>query len=88
VEDNLESIAEGQLALIQVTDLNAIPEIYNMVQESSPNLVVALTGKNCGYGSLERAKRSASATSNTTHFIINTEEILFYAEKNPMIKVL
>lgn len=86
VEDDLESITEGQLALIQINDLNAVPDIYNMVRESTPNLIVALTGKSCGYATLERVKRVSGSVNNTKHLIINQTEILFYADKNPLIK--
>ena len=88
IGDDLESVPEGQLVLVQVTDLNAIPEIYNMVKESSPNLIVALTGKSCGYSSSERIKRQAPPRSDSLHLIINDDKkIRFYADKSPSIKV-
>lgn len=90
VEDDFVYITEGQLVEVPINDISAIPEIYNVIRESSPNLVVAMTGKSCSYSSSERIKRAAddSPKAEPAPFIVRPEDkILFYADKTPVLKV-
>ncbi|KAL7289921.1 hypothetical protein TKK_0016308 [Trichogramma kaykai] len=89
-ERDLDSVSEGQLAILQVSDLNAIPEIYNLLRELSPNLKVALTGKTCSHTN-DRIKRQAVDNEKVEKapvpVIVSEPGILFYSGQAPMIKI-
>lgn len=91
LEDNIDSITEAQLAIVQTNDLNAIPEIYNMIRESSPNLIVAVTGKSCAYSSWERVRRATgneSISAQPPGLRIQDKGVLFYSNGYPKVQVL
>ena len=60
VEEELESVSDGQLIITKAADLDDVSETFNMVKESSPNLVAALTGKSCIYSRSERVRRAVN----------------------------
>lgn len=86
LEDDFEGITDGQLVLVQVSDLNVIPEIHSMVRELYPNLVVAVTGKSCTYAPSDRVKRETPGNNTVSNFVIRQKGILLYADKAPSIK--
>lgn len=87
MDDDLESVADNQLALVQATDLDKIPEIYSSMRESSPNLIAALTGRSCIYSRSERVRRAAAENETSLFFNSSDGEVLFYASQPPSIKV-
>ena len=88
-EDNLVPVNEGQLAILQISDLTIVPKIYNMLKESSPNLKAALTGRVCSFTLHERFKRAATNESSTDDksMIISNDKVLFYVDKAPVIQI-
>ena len=87
MDDDLETVADNQLAIVAATDLDRIPEIYNSMRESSPNLIAALTGRSCIYSRSERVRRAASENGTFLFFNKSDGEVLLYASQYPSIKV-
>ena len=84
--DYIDSISDGQLLIVPISNLDVIPETYKTIKDSSPNLIAILTGKACNYRRSERIKRE---TNNTTEsFIVASERVLFYASKPLLLKVI
>ncbi|KAK0183081.1 hypothetical protein PV327_001153 [Microctonus hyperodae] len=88
MEEELESVSEGQLVITEVTDLDSVAEIFDLIKKSTPHLVAALTGNYCSYRS-ERGKRAAEmvASNDTDVFLIETQRLLFYADHTPTLKI-
>ncbi|KAK9294559.1 hypothetical protein QLX08_010866 [Tetragonisca angustula] len=83
--DYIDSISDGQLLIVPISNLDVIPETYKTIKDSSPNLIAILTGKACNYRRSERIKRE---TNNTTEsFIVASERVLFYASKPLLLKL-
>lgn len=89
MEEELESVSEGQLVITEVTDLDSVTKTFDLIKKSTPHLVAALTGNYCSYRS-ERGKRAAEMadSNNTDVFLIETQRLLFYADHTPTLKVI
>lgn len=92
MEEELETVSDGQLVITMAADLDAISETFNMVKASSPKLIAALTGRSCGYSRSERERVRRAAENPTTPepapaqgFIVQTERILLWASKTPTL---
>ncbi|XP_015112995.1 uncharacterized protein LOC107038412 [Diachasma alloeum] len=84
VEEELDTVSDGQLIITKATDLDSVFETFNMIKESSPNLIAALTGRSCSYSRSERVRRAAEAKAdNQTEFIIarNESRLLAHAQQ-------
>lgn len=85
-----DSIPDGQLVIKPVANLDSIFGLYNAIKNSSPNLVVVLTGKSCNYRRLERTKRDTTLTdgASTVPSIWAKEKyILFYTGEPLVLKM-
>lgn len=93
-EETIEAVTDSHLVIVELADLDGIPDMYKVVQESSNNLVVAVTGKACSYSNPEKIKRSlpiferSKRQAKKEEFIIGGDQVLMYADKYPMIKVI
>ncbi|XP_015585471.1 V-type proton ATPase subunit S1 [Cephus cinctus] len=85
-DDTPEFISDGQLVTVSITNLDTIPEIYKTVQESSPNLLIGLTGRSCSYSRSERTRREVMA-QNDTYFLVTSDRVLLYSSVAPQLKV-
>lgn len=83
--DYVDSISDGQLLIVSISNLDVIPETYKTIKDSSPNLIAILTGKACSYRRSERIKRD---TNNIEYFLVATNRVLFYASKPLQLKVI
>ncbi|XP_063988750.1 V-type proton ATPase subunit S1 [Diachasmimorpha longicaudata] len=75
VEEEFDTVSDGQLIITKATDLDSVFETFNMIKESSPNLIAALTGRSCSYSRSDRVRRAVEVKSgNETEFIIARNE--------------
>ncbi|XP_011298466.1 uncharacterized protein [Fopius arisanus] len=82
--EEFDTVLEGQLIFTKATDLDAIAGTFNMIKESSPNLIGVLTGGSCSYSRSERVRRAVEVKAdNTTEFLIarNESRLLAYADR-------
>lgn len=81
----MDSVSEKQLFIMPINNLDIILEIYKTIKESSPNLVVILTGRCCSYRRSERIKRDASSDNST--FVVKSNRVLLYSSQPLSLKV-
>lgn len=84
--DYVDSISDGQLLIVPISNLDVIPEMYKTIKDSSPNLIAILTGKACSYRRSERIKRDTDVYNTTGPFIVMSNRVLFYASKPLLLK--
>ncbi|XP_012288603.1 uncharacterized protein LOC105704173 [Orussus abietinus] len=86
VPDQPESLPNRNVFVTHVGDLDAVPENFKMINESTPSVLAVLTGKSCIYSRPDRRRRSVGA-ENSTDFIVSTDRVLLYSKEGPYIKV-
>ncbi|XP_033362038.1 V-type proton ATPase subunit S1-like [Bombus vosnesenskii] len=79
--DYVDSVSDGQLLIVPISNLDVIPDTYKTIKDSSPNLIAMLTGKACSYRRSERVKRDIDADNTTTSFVISGARVLLYANR-------
>ena len=84
--DYTDSIAKGELLITPVGNLDVIPGMYQMMRDSSPNLIAILTGRSCGYRRSERLKRDTPTDKNST-FVVSSQRVLLYSSGRLSLKV-
>lgn len=85
--DYVESVSDGQLLIVPISNLDIVPETYKTIKESSPNLIAVLTGKVCSYRRFARVKRDTSTNDTTKPFIVSTNRALLYSSGSLSLKV-
>ncbi|XP_003708609.1 uncharacterized protein LOC100880959 [Megachile rotundata] len=85
--DYVDSVSDGQLLIMPISNLDVIPETYKTIKESSPNLIAVLTGKSCSYRRFERVKRAdTDDKEKLQNFTVTMDRVLMYASRPLMIK--
>ncbi|XP_033322202.2 uncharacterized protein LOC117218149 [Megalopta genalis] len=84
--DYTDAISEGQLSVMTISNLDIVPQTYEALKESSPNLTAILTGRLCSYRQSERVKREATE-NNTNPFTLQTARVLFYASESLLLQI-
>ncbi|CAK9824646.1 V-type proton ATPase subunit S1 [Anthophora retusa] len=85
--DYVDSVSDGQLLIMPISNLDIIPETYKSIKDSTPNLVALLTGKSCTYRRSERVKRDASGNDASKHFIVSSNRVLLYSSQPLSLKM-
>ncbi|XP_074108159.1 V-type proton ATPase subunit S1 [Cotesia typhae] len=89
VDEDLNSVSNGQLAINRANDLEYVAETFRMLKESSPHLIGILTGKSCQRS--DRIKRAASAEplaqNGSDPIFHQSERVLFYLENPPTLQM-
>lgn len=86
--DYIDSVSDGQLLIMPINNLDVIPETYQTIKDSSPNLIALLTGKSCSYRRSERVKRAATSANDTSDpFIVSSGRVLLYSSRALSVKV-
>lgn len=86
--DYVDSVSDGQLLIVPISNLDVIPDTYKTIKDSSPNLIAMLTGKACSYRRSERVKRDIDADNTTTSFVISGARVLLYANRSLSLQVI
>lgn len=84
----MDSISDGQLLIVPISNLDIIPETYKTIKDSNPNLIAVLTGKACNYRRSERVKRDNSEKSTSEPLIIVSDRVLLYSSQRLSIQVM
>ncbi|XP_078053220.1 V-type proton ATPase subunit S1 [Augochlora pura] len=84
--DYTDAISEGQLSVMTISNLDVVPQTYEALKESSPNLTAILTGRLCSYRQSERVKRDVTE-NDTNAFTLQTARVLFYASEPLLLKI-
>ncbi|XP_034949970.1 uncharacterized protein [Chelonus insularis] len=88
LDDEVESVSDGELVISKVTDFESLPDKFKMMSESNPNLIGVLTGNSCNR--LERVRRAAVTPEQANEdnpMLISTKRVLFYVENSPSVKM-
>ncbi|CAK9807771.1 V-type proton ATPase subunit S1 [Anthophora quadrimaculata] len=85
--DYVDSVSDGQLLIMPISNLDIIPETYKSIKDSTPNLVALLTGKSCTYRRSERVKRDSSGNDASKHFIVSSNRVLLYSSQPLSLKM-
>ncbi|XP_076631287.1 uncharacterized protein LOC143346748 [Colletes latitarsis] len=85
--DYMDSISEGQLSIMSISNLDIISETYKTIKDSSPTLIAILTGRSCSYSRSERVKRETTAENNSTAFIVVSKRVLLYSSQALSLKL-
>ncbi|KOC63704.1 V-type proton ATPase subunit S1 [Habropoda laboriosa] len=85
--DYVDSVSDGQLLIVPISNLDIIPETYKTIKDSSPNLIALLTGKSCSYRRSERIKRDTPGKDASKHFIVSSNRVLLYSSQPLSLKI-
>ncbi|OAD53277.1 V-type proton ATPase subunit S1 [Eufriesea mexicana] len=84
--DYMDSISDGQLLIVSISNLDIIPETYKTIRDSNPNLIAVLTGKACSYRRSERVKRDNYKENASEPFIVISPRVLLYSSQGLLVK--
>nr|XP_031842941.1 uncharacterized protein LOC116431521 [Nomia melanderi] len=83
--DYTDSISEGQLSVMTISNLDTVPQTYETLKESNPNLTAILTGRLCSYRQSERVKRDVAEDDDS--FVVQSDRVLLYSSQRLLMKI-